>query len=79
MKYIGPPKELKLNKNVILELTIDHCALRDDSFASILDGIIEQKSLRSLCYLNNPFGVKSLTKLKDLLDCTRSGVFLRCL
>ena len=40
-KYIGPPKELKLSKHVVQELMIDHCAMSDDSFASILDGVLQ--------------------------------------
>lgn len=57
-------------------LVLDDCDLTDEGFAQILVGLLAQKAIRSISYLNNKIGKKSVRILQDLLDQKQSGIEL---
>ena len=57
-------------------LSLDSCDLTDEGFAQILVGLLAQNTIRSLSYLNNRMGKKSVRVLEDLLDQKKSGIEL---
>lgn len=57
-------------------IVLDNCGLSDEGFAQVLVGLLAQKTIRSISYLNNRIGSKSVRVLEDLLDGNKSQVEL---
>lgn len=57
-------------------LVLDNCGISDEGFAQVLVGLLAQKVIKSISYLNNKIGPKSIRALEELLDTAKSGITL---
>ena len=59
----------RINQNFIIQnLHLDSNNLKDEDFAEIIKGIIEQGRLKTLFYANNELGMESVEQLSLLVD-----------
>jgi len=55
-------------EDFINRIILDNCSTDDNAFASILAGICSLKDFKKIIYRNNAFDMKSLEKIKILLN-----------